>query len=366
MGSKTLNKILIVGFEKEKKINYPHLKQTIEYLEDNYSCDYIYFVERGYFLNCNFSFSIKKNIMKIYTFFMFFSDFIKAISLRVNGNYNTVVAIDNFAYIVYSILFKNTILWSHDFVTKDQEQAKCFVQRLIKKGSCRYLSKNKKLIIQDSERLSLFLENYMNGSKEPLDVFYFPVSLFPVRDNVSNINNNLPVLMQIGGINRFRSGSDKLIKHYQTKHDKYDLILHGYFMNDISQQIKQSNYIPISSTLELLPDEVYKIVEKCDIGFICYNTNNKNFYYTKYASGQLVEFIRCAKPIIVIGNTNLKDFVNKEKIGVGIDDIMDLENAITEVKNNYSIYQQNTRKCFQGTYDINLYLKDIGIWINDK
>ncbi len=365
MGNKNLNKILIVGFEKENQINYPHLKQTIEYLQNKYSSDYIYFSERGYFLNCKFSFSIKKNIKKMYAFTRFLFDISKAIYATYLNNYKVVIAVDNFTYVIYSIFYKKTILWSHDFVTEDQEQAKCFIQKIIKRWTSKYLIKNKKLIIQDSERLSLFLENHMEKDEKYLDIFYFPVSLLPVRRNLKVINNNLPVLMQIGGINSFRSGSDVLIENYQIMHHKYDLLLHGYFMNDISEQIKKSNYLPTSSSIELFSNEVYRIVEKCDIGFICYNTNNKNFYYTKYASGQLTEFLRCGKPVIVMGNTNLKDFVNHKNIGIGINSIEDLESAISNIVNEYQILQENSLKCFKEIYDINLYLNNLGVWIND-
>lgn len=363
MDSKNLKKILIVGFEKKNQINYPHLKQTINYLEKSFNCDYSYFPERGYFLNCNFSFSLRKNFTNILSFCKFFLAFNHVIYTKLTGKYQTIIAIDNFTYVIYSLFFKDTILWSHDFVTNDQEQAQCYIQRLLNKLVYKYLNKNKKIIIQDSERLLLFAENYIKKETKSLDVFYFPVSLLPVRSNRKDIDINLPLLMQIGGINRFRSGSDVLINYYQTANKKFDLLLHGYFMNDIIEQINKSNYIPISSTLELQADEVYKIVEKCDIGFICYNTDNKNFYYTKHASGQLVEFLRCSKPVIIIGNTDLKDFVLKEKIGVSIENITDLGEAINEIKNNYLLYQKNVRRCFQRIYDINLYLDSLAKWI---
>lgn len=358
-----MKKILIVGFEKENQINYPHLRQTISYLEQKMNCEYSYFFERGYFLNCKFSLSIKTNVMKTISFFKFFIGFIGVFFTRVFCKYDTVVVIDNFTYVVYSLFFKNTILWSHDFVTNDQEQSNCIVQKIIKQQVYKYIRRNKKIIIQDTERLSLLLEDYIEEDIKYLDIFYFPVSLLSIEENNKNIDNMLPILMQIGGINKFRSGSDVLLKYYQIMHNKFNLIFHGYFMSDMIDQINRSRYIPISSTLEMLPDEVYKIVEKCDIGFICYNTNNKNFYHTKHASGQLVEFIRCAKPVIIIGNTDLKLFVNKEKIGVSIEIIEELESAISKISNNYQFYKENARKCFESTYDIKLYLSDLGKWI---
>lgn len=171
--------------------------------------------------------------------------------------------------------------------------------------------------------------------------------------------------MQIGGINSFRSASDKLIDDYQLNHAKYDLFLHGYVMDDIKQQILHSEYLPTTSTIELSPDEVYKVVEKGDIGFICYNSENKNFFYTKFASGQIVEFLRCSKPVIVFGHSNMKEFVNDKKIGVGIDNISDLATAIDTIAENYTEYQDASKKYFDEIYNIELYLNGLGEWVYD-
>ncbi len=353
-------KILIIGFEKENAIKYPHLKDIVNYFQLHNGADYLYFRERGYFLGS--SKKLKANMVYLLSILISVGHLFKFIYKNIANKYEKIIIVDNFTYIVISIFSKRTILWSHDFVTDDQPHKKSFYQKMIDRGTNFYLKKRKKIIIQDVNRLNRFCESY---SLKPsiLDVFYLPVSGHPIVNKQTNQMSIIPKILQIGGINQFRSYSYDLVKQYQNSSIKYELYLHGFLDTHFKKNILSLNEIPFCSTLELNPNEVYKIVKKCDIGFIGYKADNLNFYYISSASGQLVEFLKLGKPIIVFGNTDLIDLVKKYNIGVAIESLEDLDMAILYIKQNYEKLSINCKNLFIEKYNIENYLENIYSWL---
>lgn len=352
-------KILIIGFEKEP-ISYPHMKHVVDFFLKSHDADYYYLSERGYFLGVD----QKKSIKNTFKLLIKMIIIVKAALLLLNkrNKYSEVIAVDNLSYIISSSIFKKTTLWSHDFVTNDQEHSKSYIQRYISSQTKLSLEKERSLIIQDNDRLNLFLTTY--DIKQKINVFYLPVSLPRI-----DVNSETPqdkgklALMQIGGINKFRSGSHRLIQYYQDNFHHVDLILHGFFDDEIKKLLIQSKKIPICSTLPLEASDVYKLVESADVGFISYETENLNFYYISNASGQLVEFLRLHKPVISFGNTNLNDFISMHGLGISIEKIEDLSTAIDEIKNNYHYYSTNCKNYYNENFDLNLYLGKMSTWM---
>lgn len=355
-------KILIIGFEKEP-ISYPHMKHVVDFFLKSHDADYYYLSERGYFLGVDQKKSIKNTLKLLFKMIIILKAAILLLCKR--NKYSEVIAVDNLSYVISSSIFKRTILWSHDFVTKDQEHSNSCIQRFISSRTRVSLEKNRSLIIQDDDRLNLFLTTY--DIKQKINVFYLPVSLPRI-----DVNSETPqdkgklALMQIGGINKFRSGSHRLINYYQDNFHHVDLILHGFFDDEIKKLLIQSKKIPICSTLPLEASDVYKLVELADVGFISYETQNLNFYYISNASGQLVEFLRLHKPVISFGNTNLNACVNKYGLGIGIENIEELSTAIDKIKNNYHYYSKNCKNYYNKNFDLNLYLEKMRNWVVDK
>ncbi len=350
------NQILIIGFEKEENILYPHLQSFITCLSSEYVVIYKYFYERGYFLKGDVDIN---NLMIEF----------KNRFIGLNEEFLSIIAIDNLTYSLASSVYDNVILWSHDFVTNDQEHFDTSIQSEIRLLTKHYLANTKKIIIQDRDRLNLFMQIHEVEDLQ-LDIFYLPVSLHQniVSHTVESLNLRTPKLLQIGGINQFRSSSKDLIMHYQKNSNRYKLYLHGFIDRDIQQLINTVDIKPLTTNAILNSAEVYKIVEDCDIGIICYNVSNKNFYLTAFASGQLVEFLKCSKPVIVFGHTNLKEYVSIHKIGVGIESFNELNDAIFKIVNNYELFSDNALSLFNECYNINIYKKQLIQWIdkNDR
>jgi glycosyltransferase involved in cell wall biosynthesis len=361
-------KILFVGFQPYGNITYPHLKQVVKHFS-SLGGEYFLFRERGYFLDECFSpgLSIKAWLRSVYTIVVISVDSIMLIGKRLLNEYDLVVAVDNFAFILASALFKNVVLWSHDFVTDDQERSSASIHRLIKSKVEACLSRKADIVIQDETRLGFFCARYMPSGQASVDAFFLPVSLLPSATYTGlAVKRIKPVLLQIGGINAWRSMSDKLLGHYQIYHADYELALHGFIDKDMVQKIRYANIVPWASSINLDAESVYKIVEKCDIGFIAYNANDHNFYYIAKASGQLVEYLRCGKPVIVMGDTDLRRLVGKENIGVAIDGIEGLSDAVKKVVSNYSVYSSNCTRLYNEEYNLDSYLNDLTEWLTKK
>lgn len=352
-------KILIIGFEPATKISYPHTKALLTFF-GNDLLDYFYFRERGYFLSDPKNFV--SSIRFIYTLFNVVVYTLRLfIKLRFGG-YTRIVAIDNLAYVVASYLFSDAVLWSHDFVTDDQEHSTSLIQKFIASRVKSRLQRNGKLIIQDEVRKTLFLKSVGIDDAKSINCFFLPVSLPPCPVEIHDVSEK-PIVLQIGGINAYRSGSDKILNHYQSFSDTYDLAFHGYLDPKLIPNLELARRRPWVSTFLTEPSDLYKIVEKCDIGFLFYFSSNQNFYNISKASGQFVEFIRCGKPVVICGESSLSTFVIEKRVGVAIDDISGLVGAINHIKSNYTQYSQNALDLYEAEYNIHPYLNKLSNWI---
>jgi hypothetical protein len=70
-----------------------------------------------------------------------------------------------------------------------------------------------------------------------VEVFIYPSHCYrlrPTQDYCNlEINSRKPIVMQIGGINSWRSRSDELINHYQDSAAHLSLLLHGFIDDEI-------------------------------------------------------------------------------------------------------------------------------------
>ncbi|MGH8107425.1 MAG: hypothetical protein ACREO1_01735 [Arenimonas sp.] len=358
-------KLLLIGFQPLSEINYPHLEQTVRYLRSQ-GADYCLFRERGYFLGektkpGDFPRASARTLLNYANIFV---DTFRLLIKRIKHRYDVTIAVDNFSYFVASRIFPNVILWSHDFLTDDEPRSKSAIQRFIFRQVRKCLLQQRRIIIQDRERLRLFMETYLGGpDQETLDAFLLPVSVMGESKTVSDKPSEPPVLMQIGGINKWRSHSDLLLQNYQTEHRVYALAFHGFIDQEMAELIANAKVPPSVSDVVVASGDIHKIVEKCDIGFIAYGATNKNFYYIARASGQIAEFTRCCKPLVILGDNNMRQTLETEKFGISISTIDELPAAVRTIHENYGVYSGNSRQAFNHTYDLSRHLSGLKNWI---
>jgi len=171
--------------------------------------------------------------------------------------------------------------------------------------------------------------------------------------------------MQIGGINVDRSASDLLIRAYQSQSMKYCLFLHGYFAPDVVNLLLEMPIMPVCSMLEARPEAVVHLVATCDIGLVSYRSNDQNFYLISHASGQLAEFLRCSKPVIVLGNTNLAEFVERYGIGKAVTNLDQLPDAVHEIMTNYADFTTRCRRMYLSEYCLDKHTGLLARWLLD-
>lgn len=353
-------KILLVCPIANNKMLYPHLKYVLNILSEEFEVEYFFFRERGYLIKSELL-QIKKNpfnlkLLKpiIYTLV----DCLKLIK-RINKKYKAIIAIDSYPYFFTTMIFRheNVILWSLDFISIDNPDNCYWVNKYIFNKVNKYLKINKKLIIQDTDRLTCFLKSIDSSIKEN---FLLPVSYPEININATENNvHKKPVVLQIGGINKYYSNSDVILDDFNNNYKHYQLFLHGFFDTEIENKINELICIPICSNIILTAENISKIITACDIGYISYNALNENMYHVSYASGQLVEFLRSGKPIILYGNCSIRVLIEEYQIGVYIDSQDEVQGAINLILSNYSFYSTNAHKLFLLKYNLDIYKKGL-------
>jgi glycosyltransferase involved in cell wall biosynthesis len=366
-----MKKLLLVSPFTNDRDLYPHLRNFMDKISEDYEIDYFHVKERGYWIESILG-GLKRNPFNKGSYSAIYNIFKNSVQLflKRRQDYDAVIAIDNFPYVLASFFTGKTVtLWSHDFVDSSQEKSKTFIHRLVARATKSGLEKNNRLIIQDADRLALFLE--ANKCDEPpKHIFYLPVSLIAASPNTQNVlcsmRSTLPILMQIGGINISRSNSGQLLEHFQTNSCKFKLFFHGFISGEIQAILHKQDILPLISSVSVSPSQISQIVDACDIGFVSYVANDLNFHFIARASGQLVEFLRCGKPIIVMGNTNLQEYVEDNSIGISIESIEDLVPAIEKIQKEYSFYSRNCLAKFNEIYNIQLYIPTLNGYLQSQ
>jgi glycosyltransferase involved in cell wall biosynthesis len=350
--------ILVIGFQKFNKNMYPPLYCFVNQLSKYSNLEYYYFRERGWFINLNPLMFIK----------IIFTSVIDTIGLLFQKrNYQHIITVDQYAYTIACLVFwkKPVVLWSHDIYGYDKRSIDNLFMKIYRRIQRNFLIKNRKVIIQDGDRLNL-LANSLNLESAQLNAYFMPIFLDSADTCLTKSAPSVrPILLQCGGLSSERL-SDKLLQHYQNNCAFYTLFFHGFITKEILSLIDKSNVLPIISNNIVSGDKVPQIINKCDIGFIGYSQTDLNFYYISRASGQLVEYLRMGKPVIVMSYTNLNDFVKINNLGVGIENIDQLNEAIETIKSNYEFYSYNCLDCFRKNYDGQLFIPKILEWLKDS
>jgi len=349
--------ILVIGFQKYDRDMYPPLYCFIDQLSKYMNLEYYHFRERGWFMNLNLLKVIRILLISI----------IDSIGLLLRkGNYQYIITVDQYAYTIACLVFrgKTVVLWSHDIYGYAKHSIDNSFMRIYWKIQRYFLTKNQKIIIQDADRLNLLKRSLLIEDVQ-LNAFFMPIFLNSVDIELTqSILSAKPIVLQCGGLSCERL-SDKLLHHYQNNYTYYTLFFHGFVTNEIMSLINESEMLPIISNVRLPGDKVSQVIDKCDIGFIGYSQTDLNFYYISRASGQLIEFLRMGKPVIVLSETNMNEFVELHNIGIGIKDIDQLNDAIETIKANYASYSANCLDCFRKYYDGRLYIPKILKWLDD-
>jgi hypothetical protein len=354
-----MKKILIISPFKWDVELYPHLKELIDNLSYRFEIEYYFFNERGFSIE-EYSSNFKKNLFSKKGYLPIFK-LIKQILLLIKfkSNYKhqeyKILAIDNFLFSLSSILFgaNRVCFLSFDFIAINNTVRSNILQKIIRFLTNYFIKKSFIFIIQTPERAEAFFKS-INYNKSKPNIFYLPVCLN--RNVYINevLNKEIKFenlkYIQIGGINEYRSNSISILMNFNFKNDK--LIFHGYINESVKWIINKNRYnLSVSEKILSTEELTQKIINDSDVGILSYSNKDDNFNLLALASGQFAEFMRCNKPVIVIGDTTLTHYVNKLNLGIGIFDMTELPKAQNKMLSEYNLFLQNI-KLFNQKYNL--------------
>ena len=338
-------KVLIVSAWENSANMYPHLKAVLDLL--NKKCihaEYFQFSERGYTFASSLSFKQAFKLWKrVIKHLWLLRDFC------AKNKFDKILVIDHFTYVCANFILPKDklIFWSFDIMGDDSTYYQYKFIRFILYLNAIFLKNKGKLIIQNKERQEV-LERTLKIKMPNKDVCYLPVFIPKLDKNFSHsLHGNVPILMQCSSFDGERY-TEELISQYQTD-SNYVLYLHGIHIHSVENMLNGKEKTPILLKENVLPADVFEIIDKSDIGFLGVKLKEDNCKYLYGASGQLLEFLRCGKPVISFGNNNVGKILEENHAGIEIYNMDELSDAVSRIKADYHNYSECA---------LNLFLKD--------
>jgi hypothetical protein len=264
-----------------------------------------------------------------------------------------VVAIDfmAFAY-ACSGTSQPVVLWSLDYLSDDEARYGRKINRAFLGAIRAGLRRNPYVIIQDETRFHSFARS-MRLPAEDLAWHCLPVALPAVDGAVAaGAWNGKPHLMQIGGINISRCHSDFLLERFREHDGGFELTLHGRVYDEILPLLAPvRDAVSVSSEM-VEPDQVPAIVSRCSVGFIGNRPGHEQFRLLKKACGQLVEYLRCGKPVISMGPNDLGPYVEAQGVGFHVETAAQFDAALAAIHADYAAYSRRALALFEAEYDL--------------
>ncbi len=117
----------------------------------------------------------------------------------------------------------------------------------------------------------------------------------------------------------------------------------------------------------LMPANEYdKMLLSADIGLVLYRSlqnglpfHGKNTAVMGLSSGKLASYTRAGLPVIVMGNPQLKRFINEYGFGIYIDDASEISGALIKIKNDWGKYSAAARHFFNDHLDFDKFWPDV-------
>ncbi|MFA6922752.1 MAG: hypothetical protein WC223_00725 [Bacteroidales bacterium] len=368
-------KIFVIGYNVFCEQMYPHLFEFLNLIGNDFDLVYYGKDDRGFL-------SYYKTEKTIGLPFLKKIKFIKNCDLKINTIkseikkileskiFDIIIVIDHSAinYISETIGTKGKtklFFWSHDILTNDHP---LYVES---KHIREIINNNKKniqnfdlIIIQDHARAAV-LDSVLNTHN--IKKFYFPVSL-----NTDNTSINIAFdkskrdffetinLLQIGFISNERF-SDDILDEYLKAKDNINLTFLGRISDELSEMIEKASKKVFYHEVQSSFIEMRKIISNSDIGIIGNRPKTLNNHFYSKSCGQMVEYLRCGIPVIIVGNEELGEFVENENCGVFIQNINELTNAINKIKQKYPSFSKKSHDTFSKFFNLSnhfLYFRD--------
>ncbi len=119
--------------------------------------------------------------------------------------------------------------------------------------------------------------------------------------------------------------------------------------------VKLSKGLPVYFSTEFIDyDDLPFVLASADIALLFYSPyyrpGEENFEEIIASSNKLAEYLKATLPIIAHGVISLNDLVKSSKIGVYIDSLDKMHQALLEIKNNYDFYRRSCIECYNNQF----------------
>lgn len=177
-----------------------------------------------------------------------------------------------------------------------------------------------------------------------------PTTWFIPNSYYSNFNKvNVPHkrgLIYSGSVGNDVLGS--FIKHAAELKD-VEITIAGWYRANI--KLKDNSNIKVIRHI-LSQEEYTKFISAYDIALIWYSDKqDDNVYNIGLASGKFFKHLSLGQPVIVNDVPGLAKEVRKYNLGVVINDLSELGDAVSMINNNYDLYVDNVRQTYEKKYD---------------
>jgi glycosyltransferase involved in cell wall biosynthesis len=269
---------------------------------------------------------------------------------------DVVIAIDFMAFAhACAATRRPVVLWSLDYISDDETRYGRKINRAFLAAIRAGLRSNPFLITQDETRFASFARS-MRLPAESLAWHSLPVALPAADVTVAATGwSGKPRVMQIGGINISRGYSDFLVERFRAHGGAFDLTFHGRVYEDMAATLESVRGEVTVSSQMVEPERVPQIVSRCSVGFIGNREGHEQFRLLKKACGQLVEYLRCGKPVISMGPNDLGPFVEAQRVGFHVGTVAEFDAALAAIHADYAGYSRRALDLFRAEYDLATY-----------
>jgi hypothetical protein len=370
-------KLLVVGFAPYTEQMYPHLYEFVQEMRRYADVAYFGHGYRGYewflleqqlrmvsFVDLMRPVRLWSKTRKIGSFLREFRRHKQQLQQMLAEAYDAVIAIDHVALNTvarYAQQSTRLIFWSHDILCQDGLFYTAYLVRRILRQNIKNLKRFKLIMIQDQQRAAI-LDSLLFSHQIPK--VYFPIALRDDDDSrqIACQKAEHPPTDMIHLIQQNAAeerGIQDLLDIYQQLDPHIMLTFQGSCSLTLGQLMaaypRQPTFYPFQPSLRAMRQNL----ASGDIGFICYQIQDLNHFFISRASGQLVEFLKLGMPVIIYRSAELGAFVEQHTVGVFIQHINDVSQAIRTIQANYAGYARNARKIYEDCFRLEPYCQTL-------
>jgi len=115
----------------------------------------------------------------------------------------------------------------------------------------------------------------------------------------------------------------------------------------------------VSDTMYDRLDDIFGVVQSCDLGIAWYNNISANFRTAGKSSGKIPAYLKCGLPVVANRYPSTIDAIEKTGCGLCIETLDELEDALANILENYEQYAFCARTEYERTYRFENYSRQL-------